>query len=140
MLQQLKQDLKNRQPGRLYFFHGEETFLLHHYFQQLKKHLVDELTESFNYHKLTKETFDMRSFADAVESLPMMAEHTLVVVDDIDIFKLPEPDRAKLTDIFSDIPDYCTVVFIYEAVDWKPDKRFKKFWEAIEKERMKHGR
>jgi len=62
-----------------------------------------------------------------------MAEHTLVVDDDIDIFKLPEPDRAKLTDIFSDIPDYCTVVFIYEAVDWKPDKRFKKFWEAIEK-------
>ena len=132
-LQALKLALRENRLERLYFFHGEESFLRNHYLGQMKKQLVDELTESFNYNKLTKENFDLRSFADAVESLPMMAEHTLVVVDDIDIFKLPEPDRAKLTDIFSDIPDYCTVVFIYEAVDWKPDKRFKKFWEAIEK-------
>ena len=132
-LQALKLALRENRLERLYFFYGEESFLRNHYLGQMKKQLVDELTESFNYNKLTKENFDLRSFADAVESLPMMAEHTLVVVDDIDIFKLPEPDRAKLTDIFSDIPDYCTVVFIYEAVDWKPDKRFKKFWEAIEK-------
>ena len=132
-LQALKLALRENRLERLYFFHGEESFLRNHYLGQMKKQLVDELTESFNYNKLTKENFDLRSFADAVESLPMMAEHTLVVIDDIDIFKLPEPDRAKLTDIFSDIPDYCTVVFIYEAVDWKPDKRFKKFWEAIEK-------
>ena len=132
-LQALKLALRENRLERLYFFHGEESFLRNHYLGQMKKQLVDDLTESFNYNKLTKENFDLRSFADAVESLPMMAEHTLVVVDDIDIFKLPEPDRAMLTDIFSDIPDYCTVVFIYEAVDWKPDKRFKKFWEAIEK-------
>ena len=132
-LQELKLALREKRLARLYFFHGEEAFLRNHYLGQMKKQLIDELTESFNYNKLTKETFDLRSFADAVESLPMMAEHTLVVVDDIDIFKLPEPDRAKLTDIFSDIPDYCTVVFLYEAVTWKPDKRLKKLWDAIEK-------
>lgn len=132
-LQALKLALRENRLERLYFFHGEESFLRNHYLNRMKKQLIDELTESFNYNKLTKETFDLRSFADAVESLPMMAEHTFVVVDDIDIFKLPEPDRAKLTDIFSDIPDYCTVVFLYEAVAWKPDKRLKKLWEAIEK-------
>lgn len=132
-LQALKLALRENRLERLYFFHGEESFLRNHYLNRMKKQLIDELTESFNYNKLTKETFDLRSFADAVESLPMMAEHTFVVVDDIDIFKLPELDRAKLTDIFSDIPDYCTVVFLYEAVAWKPDKRLKKLWEAIEK-------
>ena len=30
-LQELKQALKNKDLGRLYVFHGEETFLLHHY-------------------------------------------------------------------------------------------------------------
>lgn len=131
-LQNLKQALREKRPERFYVFHGEETFLLHYYLEQLKKLLIDGLTESFNFHKLTKETFDMRSIADAVESLPMMAENTFVWVDDIDIFKLPDADRTKLTELFSDIPEYCTVVLTFETVPWKPDKRYKKLWESID--------
>lgn len=130
-LQLLKADIKEGRARRLYIFHGEEIFLLDHYLGQLKKMLVDELTESFNYHKLTKENFDLRGFADAVESLPMMAEHTFVWVDDIDIFKLPDDDRTKLCELFGDIPDYCTVVMTYETVQWKPDKRYKKLYDAV---------
>ena len=89
-LQLLKQALKNKKLRRLYFFHGEETFLLHHYLEQMKKQLLDPLTESFNYHRLNSETFDLRAFADAVENLPMMAEATFVQVDDVDPFKMNE--------------------------------------------------
>ena len=131
-LQELKLHLKNRDIQRLYFFHGEETFLLNHYLTQLKKQLLDPLTESFNYHRFTNETFDILAFADAVENLPMMAERTLVQVDDIDLFKLGEGDRTQMTEILSDIPDYCTVVFTYLTVQWKPDKRLKKLWEAVD--------
>ena len=131
-LQELKTALKNKDLGRLYFFHGEEVFLLHHYLGQMKKLLLDELTESFNFHRLTNETFDIRSFADAVENLPMMAENTFVQVDDIDLFKMNEGDRTKMIDILSDIPDYCTVVFTYVTAPWKPDKRLKKLWEAVD--------
>ncbi len=132
-IQELKLALREQRIQRLYVFYGEEVFLLHYYFEQLKKRLVDALTESFNYHKLTKENFDLRSFADAVESLPMMAEHTFVWVDDIDLFKLPEADRTKMAELLDDIPDYCTVVFTYETTQWKPDRRLKKLWESIEK-------
>ena len=131
-LTQLKAALKQKTLGRLYVFHGEETFLLHHYLEQMKKMLLDPLTESFNFHRLSSETFELRAFADAVENLPMMAEHTLVQVDEIDIFKLPESDRTKVAEILSDIPDYCTVVFTYVTVPFKPDKRLKKLWEAVE--------
>ena len=130
-LQTLKQDIRSKNPGRLYFFYGEETFLLHHYLQQLQKVIVDELTESFNFHKLTNETFEIRAFADCVENLPMMAERTMVLVDEIDIFKLNESDREKMGEILSDIPDYCTVVFTYETTAFKPDKRYKKLWDAV---------
>lgn len=133
MLQSLKQAIRGKEPGRLYFFYGEEVFLLHHYLEQLRKIIIDELTESFNYHKLTSETFDIREFADAVENLPMMAERTMVVVDEIDVFKMNESDREKMMDIFSDIPDYCTVVFTYETTSFKPDKRLKKLWDAVNK-------
>lgn len=133
MLQTLKEEIRKGAPARLYFFYGEETFLLHHYLKQLQKGIIDPLTESFNFHKLTTETFDIRIFADCVENLPMMAERTMVVVDEIDIFKLNEADRERMTEIITDIPDYCTVVFTYETTPFKPDKRFKKLWEAVEK-------
>ena len=130
--QELKTALKNKELGRLYFFHGEETFLLNHYLVQMKKQLLDPLTESFNFHRLNNETFDIRDFADAVENLPMMAENTFVQVDDIDLFKMNEGDRTKMTEILADIPDYCTVVFTYLTAQWKPDKRLKKLWEAVD--------
>ena len=131
-LQELKAAIRSGSPARLYIFHGEEVFLLNHYFGQLKKILLDDLTESFNFHKLNNENFDIQSFADSVEAMPMMAEHTLVQVDEVDIFKLPEADRNKVAEILLDIPDYCTVVFTYETHTWKPDKRFKKLWDAVQ--------
>ena len=130
-LQQLKQEIRQKEPGRLYFFWGEEIFLLQHYLEQLRKCIIDELTESFNYHKLTSDTFDIQSFADSVENLPMMADRTMVWVDEIDIFKFGEADREKMAEIFSDIPEYCTVVFTYETTPWKPDKRLKKLWDSV---------
>lgn len=132
-LPELKAALKNKNIGRLYFFYGEETFLMNHYLQQVRKQLLDEVTESFNAHRFTAETFDMAEFIDAVENLPMMAEHTMVQVDEIDLFKMNEADRNKMTEVLNDIPDYCTVIFTYVTVAWKPDKRLKKLWEAVDK-------
>ena len=63
----------------------------------------------------------------------MMAESTMVWVDEIDLFKMPEADREKMIDIFSDVPDYCTLVFTYVTTPWKPDKRQKKLWDAVER-------
>ena len=131
----LKTAIRNKSLDRLYFFHGEEVFLLDHYLNEMKKKTIDELTWDFNYHRFNGENFSVQSFADSVEALPMMAEHTFVEVDEIDPFKLPEAEREKMAAVFSDIPDYCTVVFTYETVEWKPDKRQKKLWEAV----SKHG-
>jgi len=136
LFQQLKTAIRNKDIGRLYVFHGEEIFLLQYYFDKIKDQLVDELTESFNFHRMNQENFDLQSFVDGVENFPMMAEHTLVHVDEVDLFKLPEGDRAKIADVLSDIPDWCTVIFTYETVAWKPDKRLKKLWEAIDSNGM----
>ena len=131
--QELKVAIREKNFQSLYVFHGQEQYLLRYYLQQLKKNLIDELTESFNYHRLTAETFDPQSFADAVENLPMMAESTMVQVDEIDLFKLGEADREKIIEVLSDVPEYCTVVFTYDTTAWNPDKRLKKLWETLSK-------
>ena len=128
----LKGAIRSKNLDRLYIFHGEEIFLLNYYFDKIKDILIDDLTESFNYHKFNQENFNLQSFVDSVENFPMMAESTLVEVDDVDIFKLPEGDRNKIGEVLSDIPDWCTVIFTYETVVWKPDKRLKKLWQAID--------
>ena len=130
-LQNLKHAIRQKQVQNLYFFHGDEAFLLNHYLEQMRKLLLDELTESFNYHRFNHENFDIQAFGDAVENLPMMAEHTLVQVDDVDLFKLTEDGRGKVAEILSDIPDYCTVVFVYTTLAWNPDKRLKKLWDVV---------
>ena len=131
-LQELKQQLKLKSPARLYIFHGEEVFLLKHYLGQLRKQLIDPLTESFNSHRFNNENFNLQEFGDAVEGMPMMAETTFVQVDEVDLFKMPEAERNKMGEFLSDIPQWCTVVFTYETVSWKPDKRLKKLWTAID--------
>lgn len=130
--QQLKASIRNKSVDRLYFFHGEETFLLNYYLDSIKKLLLDPLTESFNFHRFNSETYDTAAFLEATDNLPMMAEYTLIQVDDIDLFRLSETEREKIAAVLKDIPDYCTIIFTYLTVAWKPDKRLKKLWEAID--------
>ena len=61
----------------------------------------------------------------------MMAERTLTVVTDWDIFKLGEDQREKLIAFLSDLPDYGCLVFVYDTVAYKPNKTMKKLCKAI---------
>lgn len=128
-LQQLKSDLKVKSLGRFYILYGEEDYLRRYYFEQIKKQLLDELTEDFNFHPMNGESFSLQAFSDAVETLPMMAERSLVWLDEIDFFAQAEPER--IIALLSDLPEHCCLVCTYG--EFKPDKRKKNLWEALEK-------
>lgn len=127
----LKADLKNKTPGRLYFFFGEENYLRSYYLGTLKKQLLTGPAEDFNFHRFTTENMSLDALQDALEALPMMAERSMVQVDDYDLFKANEADRERLIAMLSDLPEYCCLVFYYETVEFKPDKRLKKLYEAV---------
>lgn len=132
-LEGLKQDFKTGSFRPCYIFWGEETYLLQHYLNVLQKKLVDPLTEEFNYHRFSSESFGLDDLWNSVENLPMMAERTMVRVDDVDLFKLAEDQREKLIALLSDLPDYCCLVFVYATSPYKPDKRSRKLYDAISK-------
>ena len=46
----------------------------------------------------------MDALSDSVENLPMMAERSLIRVDDVDLFKLGEKDRERLIALLGDLP------------------------------------
>jgi len=61
----------------------------------------------------------------------MMAERTLIVVSDFDLFKLNEEQREKLIAFLEDVPPYCCVVFLYDTVEYKPNRTMKKLYKAV---------
>lgn len=130
-LQEFKAALKSKTLGNFYVLHGEESFLTESYFAQIKKQIIDPVTEEFNFHRFTQENLNLRQFAECLEMLPVMAEHTLLQVDDVDLFSLDEESRTSYAKLLSDLPPECCVVFTYRSVSFKPDKRKKALADAF---------
>ena len=124
--ERLRKAIKEHSPARAYLFYGEESYLRQTYVQQLQELLIPKGSEDFNLHRLSGGRITTQEVADAVETVPMMAQSTMVTVTDWDIFKLDEAQRRQLIDLLEDLPEYCTVVFIYDTVPYKPDKKMKK--------------
>ncbi len=130
-LDRLKTDLKNRQPGNFYIFHGPEAYLRDHYLESLRKLLVEDFAEAFNYHRFSPETISLQAVADSVNAIPMMSPTSMVRIDDVNFFAIGE-DAADYAAIFSNLPSYCTVVLVYDTVEYKPDRRKKTIAEALD--------
>ena len=121
----LKKDLSTGKPGRLYIFHGEETYLRDYYLDKLRDTVLTGGLGEFNRHDLDAKGMNPHALEEAVDCLPMMAERTFVLVTDCDIFKAGEKDREEYLRILSSLPGYCCLVFLYDLIDYKPDARTK---------------
>lgn len=128
----LKNDLQAEQLQNIYIFHGEETYLRSNYLQKVRKALIPAGFEEFNDHPLSGKGLTIQTLSETVEAMPMMAQHTLVTVEDMDLFKLDEGQRKALIALLEDFPEYCTLVFIYHTLEYKPDKRIKKLYAALQ--------
>ena len=129
--QKLKTDLKEGTLGCAYIFYGEESYLREYYLEEVRNLLIPAGFEEFNYHKLEGKDLSVQDLAEMAEAMPMMAERTLLVVTDMDPFKLNEDQREKLIAFLEDIPPYCCVIFAYDTVEYKPNKTMKKLVKAL---------
>lgn len=123
--QKLKKDLSGGKPGQLYIFHGEETYLRDYYLGRLREQILTGGMGTFNLHEIKGKDMSPHALEEAVDCLPMMAERTLVMVTDFDLFKAGEKDREAYINLFSQLPDYCCLVFLYDLIDYKGDARTK---------------
>ena len=127
----LKSDLKEGTVGCGYLFWGPESYLREYYLGQLRKTLVPGGFEEFNYHRMEGKDLTVQALVEAAEAMPMMAERTLIVVTDLDLFKLNEDQRGRMIAFLEDIPPYCCVVFVYDTIEYKPNRTMKKLFKAV---------
>lgn len=123
--QQLKKDLSAGTPGQLYILHGEETYLRDYYLGRLKELLLTGGMGEFNLHQISAKDMSPHRLEEAVDCLPMMAERTLIIITDYDLFKAGEKDREGYCKLFGQLPDYCCIVFVYDLLPYKSDARTK---------------
>lgn len=124
-LKQLKQSLKENTLGTLYLLHGEEAYLRDFYLSEIKKRILTPGLEEFNLHTIQGKDANPRVISEAVDCLPMMSERTMVLITDYDLFKAPADHRDALITLFSELPEYVCLVFIYDLIEYKPDARTK---------------
>lgn len=146
--------LQKGTPGKLYVLYGEETFRRDAAVRILKEKLVTKGLEAFNYAELDGKTLELRTLEETVNRPPMMAERTLILVTDFQLFR---KKRAKKSDeeesaedaenvqddsyekssdammsLISDLPSYVCLVFIYDTLECKPDARTKLYQKVKE--------
>lgn len=154
----LSRALRENGPDRLYLLWGEEDYLRESFYNEIKKAVLADGADDFNYHRLSGESFDLEAFSQAVDALPFLGGRTFVEVRDFDPNAVKgaksddggeEPAAKKaaknnkkdpasvLTAVLSDIPETCTVVLLLpEGVS--PDgrlgfvKTLKKLGNALE--------
>lgn len=129
--QKLKGDLAAGTLGCAYIFYGEESYLREYYLGELRKKLVPAGFEEFNYHRAEGKDLTVQDLVEMAEAMPMMAERTFIVAVDFDLFKLNEEQREKLIAFLDDIPPYACVVFVYDTVEYKPNRTVKKLYKAV---------
>lgn len=129
---QLKKDLAAGTLKTAYVFWGEETYLREYYLSQAVKKLVPAGFEEFNYHRLEGKGLEIQTLSEQVEAMPMMAERTVIQVTDLDIFKLPEAQRKAFIALLEDLPDYCCLIFVYDQLEYKPNRTMKALCKAMD--------
>jgi len=98
----------------------------------LRALLCSDGLDGFNYKRFEGKGLEINEIEDAVDTLPAFADKTLVEIHDYDLFK--GDDRQNLCDIFSDLPDYVCIVFVFSTIEYKPDTR-----QKLNKEILKHA-
>ena len=68
----------------------------------MQKKLVPAGFEEFNFHRVAGKGLTMEELTEMTEAMPMMAERTLIVVTDCDLYKLGEEQRTRLIAMLDD--------------------------------------
>ena len=130
-LEAFRKSLKEGQPERCYILYGQERYLREYYARELRHAVLGSDDDPFNLRQYEGKNLDLNELSEAVDAYPSFAERTMIEVRDYDLFQGTEEERKQLISILRELPEYCCLVFLFDTVEYKADKRKKNLCEAI---------
>ncbi len=111
----LKSRIKENKIDGVYLFCGQEEYTKDHFASQLRKKVDSSPLPEFNHIYFNAETDKVCELEDAAFSLPYMWETKLIEITNLESAKMTESDLNDYERIFSDIPDYLTILIVLRA-------------------------
>jgi DNA polymerase-3 subunit delta len=114
-----------KQIASAYYLHGTETLLKDDALAAILDRVLDPSVRDFNLDVVTAQQIDPEQLAGVASTVPMMAEHRVVVVRDIEAWK--RKSKAKLAAAaYLERPSPETVVVLVQGDDKPADAAFTK--------------
>ena len=126
-----KKHISSKKFNNIYVIFGNEKYLVQFYAKDLAEKVAGKEPSEFAYHEFSDEA-SLQAIADAVGTVPFMAEYNCVVVKDYDVNKLTKEEYDSLIAILKSVPLSTVVIFSYVN---DPPKKVKEDKENNEKKR-----
>ncbi len=134
-IKDLDKQIKSGTLGRLYFFYGEEQFLLENKIKSIKNALLDSDFADLNYAVLEEKKLNLSRLEEELMSVPVMSDKKMIVVKNSGIFSNSKLTQYKaVCGLIEDIPEYMCVVFCEQDFDKKKEKNLdpiKKYGDTV---------
>ena len=104
---ELKQ-LKEAGPERLYLLWGEEEYLRDSFLKSMQEFCFPDGDDDFQHRIFKGEQPNASELRSAIDTMPFFSDRVLIEMRELDYNK----SQDELEEVLSDIPDYCTVVFL----------------------------
>ncbi len=118
--EELRRQIKSGKMLPVYFFYGEEQYLLKKRVEDIEQKLVAPGMESFNRFRFDGKTTELETVLEAVEQFPQMSEKKTVVVTDGGYFNDARLEIFKrVCRAISELPDYVCLIFVETDFDGK---------------------
>lgn len=130
---QLNTSIKSGNLSSVYFFYGEESFLVKTYAMKIKIKLVGNSGTDINLLELSGNP-DLNMLSDHAEALPFFADKKVILINDFNLEKLPESDFEFFEGILKNVPDTTVIVFYLTGCGFSlRSGRVKKLFEMFKK-------
>lgn len=129
-LEELNKQIKSGALKSLYFFYGEEQYLLKNKINAIEKKLITPGTEDFNRFYFEGKKLDIEAIIETAEQFPQMSERKVVVVKNSGFLNNANSREYKrICEYSNDLPEYTCLIFVEESFDKKKEKNLKLFEE-----------
>lgn len=114
-LEILKKRIKENDLSGVFLFCGPEEYTKDHYAGLIRKKVDSSPLPEFNHIYFNASSDKLSELEDAVYSLPYMWESKLIEITDLESARITEADANEYSRIFSDIPEYLTILIVLRA-------------------------
>lgn len=140
-----KKHISSKKFNNIYVIFGDEKYLVSFYTKELTTAVAGKDPSDFAFHQFPG-AVSLQSVADAVGTVPFMAEYNCVLIKDYDVNKLTEDEYKSLLEILKSVPISTVVIFSFPTdvikvaeddkdgdEQKKKRNRFRPFCNAVDK-------